>query len=107
MVLFTVFTLLFIAVSVAMILIILVQRPQGGGLATAFGGAGGGNDTAFGGRTGDALTAATVGVFTLFLLLAIGVNITDSPETKKREAPAVSAPTDGAATMPATTPAAT
>jgi len=36
---FVILTLLFVVVSVAMILIILVQRPQGGGLAGAFGGA--------------------------------------------------------------------
>ena len=54
----------FIVVSAALVLIILVQRPQGGGLAGAFGGAGGGGaDTAFGGRTGDALTVATVAGF--------------------------------------------
>jgi protein translocase SecG subunit len=58
-ILFTILTVLFIAVSIALVLVILVQRPQGGGLASAFGG-GGGTDTAFGGRTGDALTVATV-----------------------------------------------
>ena len=35
---FSVLTVLFIIVSAAMVLIILVQRPQGGGLAGAFGG---------------------------------------------------------------------
>ncbi len=77
---FILLTLLFLAVSVAMILLILVQRPQGGGLAGAFGGAGGGGtDTAFGGRTGDALTLATVGAFTVFLLLAIVINVIGNP----------------------------
>ena len=33
---FTVLTFLFILVSVALVLVILVQRPQGGGLASAF-----------------------------------------------------------------------
>ena len=68
-------TLLFIVVSVALVLIVLVQRPQGGGLTGAFGG-GAGADTAFGGRTGDALTVATITAFTIYLLLAIGLNIT-------------------------------
>jgi preprotein translocase subunit SecG len=45
---FTVLTFLFILVSIALVLVILVQRPQGGGLSSAFGG-GGGTDTAFGG----------------------------------------------------------
>ncbi len=78
-VLFSVFTVLFIIVSLALVLIILVQRPQGGGLAGAFGGAGGGGtDTAFGGRTGDALTIATISAFVVYLLLAIGLNITSN-----------------------------
>jgi preprotein translocase subunit SecG len=77
---FILLTLLFVAVSVAMILIILVQRPQGGGLAGAFGGAGGGGtDTAFGGRTGDALTLATVGAFTAYLLLGVVINVIGNP----------------------------
>jgi preprotein translocase subunit SecG len=62
-----------------MILIILVQRPQGGGLASAFGGAGGGGtDTVFGGRVGDALTVMTVIAFILFLGLAVSLNLVDS-----------------------------
>ncbi len=77
--LYSVFTVLFILVSAALVLIILVQRPQGGGLAGAFGGAGGGGtDTAFGGRTGDALTVATIAAFVVYLLLAIGLNITSN-----------------------------
>ena len=72
-------TLLFIAVSIALILVIPVQRPQGGGLAGAFGGAGGGGtDTAFGGRTGDVLTIGTVAAFSVYLLLAVVLNIMDN-----------------------------
>ena len=74
---FTLLTILFLVVSVCLVLIILVQRPQGGGLAQAFGGGGGGTDTAFGGRTGDALTYATVTAFGLYLCLAIALNILD------------------------------
>ncbi len=73
---FTVLTFLFILVSLALVLVILVQRPQGGGLASAFGG-GGGTDTAFGGRTGDALTVGTVSVFVVYLILAMALNIFD------------------------------
>lgn len=97
-------TLLFIVVSVALVLIVLVQRPQGGGLTSAFGG-GGGTDTAFGGRTGDALTVATITAFTVYLLLAIGLNITSNTI---RNAPAAepaantaTAPADGTAPSPA------
>lgn len=75
---FVILTILFTIVSSVMILIILVQRPQGGGLAGAFGGAsGGGTDTVFGGRVGDALTAMTVGAFVVYLAMAIGLNIVD------------------------------
>jgi preprotein translocase subunit SecG len=85
---FIILTFVFAIVSIALILIILVQRPQGGGLATAFGGAGGGNDTAFGGRTGDALTVATVAGFFVYLAVAIGLNIADSPAIASATAPA-------------------
>lgn len=76
-ILFSILTVLFFVVSVALVLIVLVQRPQGGGLSGAFGG-GGGTDTAFGGRTGDALTVATITAFSIYLLLAIGLNITSN-----------------------------
>lgn len=84
--LFSVLTILFIVISVALALVILLQRPQGGGLAQAFGGSsGGGTDTAFGGRTGDALTVATVAVFTMYILTAIALNIIDNPSTADAE----------------------
>lgn len=77
---FLIVTILFMLVALAMVLIILVQRPQGGGLAGAFGGAGGSStDTVFGGRVGDALTVATVVAFVLYLSLAIALNILDNP----------------------------
>ncbi len=76
---FIVLTIIFVVVSLAMVLIILVQRPQGGGLAGAFGGAGGsGTDTIFGGRVGDALTYMTVVAFVCYLSLAIALNLLDN-----------------------------
>ncbi len=76
---FTILTFLFILSSIVLVLVILVQRPQGGGLAQAFGGAsGGGSDTAFGGRTGDVLTYITMGSFAFYLLVAIGLNVIDN-----------------------------
>ncbi|MCH8823706.1 MAG: preprotein translocase subunit SecG [Planctomycetes bacterium] len=75
---FLIVTIAFMLVSLAMVLIILVQRPSGGGLAGAFGGAGGsGSDTVFGGRVGDALTWATVIAFVLYLGFAIALNLLD------------------------------
>ena len=109
---FTVLTFLFILVSVALVLVILVQRPQGGGLASAFGG-GGGTDTAFGGRTGDALTVGTVSVFVVYLILAMALNIFNPQSTlvsaeaaAKSEAakqiPSATMPAPAGSTAPAT-----
>ena len=64
---------LFITVCVFMILLILIQKGRGGGLASAFGGSGG--NTAFGSKTGDVLTWATSVVFGVFLLLAVALNL--------------------------------
>ena len=76
---FLLVTILFVVISVAMVLIILVQRPSGGGLAGAFGGAGGGgSETVFGGRVGDALTWATVICFVIYLGVAISLNKLES-----------------------------
>ena len=59
---FWIVTFLFMFVSLGMVLIILVQRPHGGGLAGAFGGTGGsGTDTVFGGRVGDAVVVTEAG----------------------------------------------
>lgn len=65
----------FLFVCVLMILIVLIQRPQGGGLSGAFGAsAAGSGQTAFGARTGDALTIATIAIFFLYLAVSIGLN---------------------------------
>ena len=71
---------LFLVICVIMILTVLIQRPQGGGLSGAFGSGGGGSgQTAFGARTGDALTIATVGIFVIYLAVAVGLNYMAQP----------------------------
>lgn len=73
-----------VGVCVLMVLVVLIQRPQGGGLSGAFGAGGGGagaGQTAFGTKTGDVLTYATIGVFLLYLLVAIGLNFATRPYT--------------------------
>lgn len=71
---------LFVIVSVALMLIILLQKPQGGGLSEAFGASGGGaGNTAFGARVGDALTTATIVIFIAFLAMAITLNFAVQP----------------------------
>lgn len=98
---FLILTVAFIIVSAVMVLIILVQRPQGGGLAGAFGGAsGGGTDTVFGGRVGDALTMMTIAAFGAYLLMAIGLNMMDPKPS------VVAATQPAAATQPTITPVA-
>ena len=75
----------FILVSVFLILLILIQKGRGGGLASAFGGAGG--NTAFGSKTGDVLTWATSIVFGIFLVLAVALNLMAKPATADTETP--------------------
>lgn len=78
---FVVALLGFIVVSTAMILIILVQRPTGGGLAGAFGGAGAtSSESVFGGRVGDVLTNVTIGAFVVYLGLAITLTLVSAGE---------------------------
>lgn len=74
----------FLAVCVMMILVVLIQRPQGGGLSGAFGAGGGGSgagQTAFGTKTGDVLTYTTIAVFVIYLLVAIVLNFATRPST--------------------------
>ncbi len=63
-----------VLVSVFMVIIILIQRGKGGGLAGAFGGVGG--SSAFGTKAGDVFTKITIGVaigwmFALMLLVIL------------------------------------
>lgn len=64
---------LFAFVAVLLMLVILLQRGKGVGLAGAFGGAGGGG-SAFGSKTGDILTWVTVVMAGVFLLFAVVLN---------------------------------
>ncbi len=65
----TVFMLLLGFVALFLILLVLVQRGRGGGLAGALGGMGG--SSAFGAKAGDVFTKITVVVATLWILLCI------------------------------------
>jgi len=82
---------LFAVISCFLILLVLIQKGRGGGLASAFGGGGGGN-TAFGSKTGDVLTWATSIVFGVFLLLAIGTDLlAERRHMARQPAPAAAA----------------
>jgi len=89
----------FLFVSIVMILIVLIQRPQGGGLGGAFGGgAAGSGQTAFGARTGDVLTWATITIFVVFLVTAALLNFAVRPDVADIPtlAPASGEPADSA-----------
>lgn len=63
---------LFASVCILMILVILLQRGRGSGLAGAFGGAGGSSH--LGAKTGDVLTLVTLGLAIVYAGLAICMN---------------------------------
>jgi preprotein translocase subunit SecG len=64
-----VLNILIVLLSLFMILLVLIQRGKGGGLAGAFGGVGG--SSAFGSRAGDMFTRITLIVAGVWLLLAM------------------------------------
>ena len=74
-----------ILLSLFLILLVLIQRGKGGGLAGAFGGAGG--SSAFGSRAGDAFTRITIYVAAAWLLvIMIVIKRTQQPEDKPNPA---------------------
>ncbi|MGE3181388.1 MAG: preprotein translocase subunit SecG [Phycisphaerae bacterium] len=64
--------ILFALFSMLLMIVVLLQRGKGVGLAGAFGGAGG--TAAFGTKTGDMLTWITIVMFAIFIMLAVGLN---------------------------------
>src|SRR5580765_5497040 len=59
--------ILLIITSIFLILVVLIQRGRGGGLAGAFGGLGG--QSAFGTKAGDLFTRVTIGVAAFWIIL--------------------------------------
>lgn len=90
----------FVVVSVFMILIVLIQRPQGGGLGGAFGAGGGGGggggggagQTAFGTKTGDVLTGGTIAIFVMFVVFAVILNFATRPPEARPPQPIITSP---------------
>ncbi len=105
----------FLAISVVMLLTILIQKPQGGGLSAAFGSGASSGQTAFGAKTGDALTIFTIIVFALYVVFAIVLNWGTKIDKVDDSNPAIvdpsgTAPASSTSTetpAPAGTPAAT
>jgi preprotein translocase subunit SecG len=70
-----------ILLGLFLILIVLIQRGKGGGLAGAFGGMGG--SSAFGTRAGDTFTRITIGVAAVWVLLLMIQTKVVSYDSKK------------------------
>jgi preprotein translocase subunit SecG len=60
---------LVLLLGIFLILLVLIQRGKGGGLAGAFGGVGG--SSAFGSRAGDLFTRITITVAAIWILLTM------------------------------------
>jgi preprotein translocase subunit SecG len=85
-------SVLFILTSIALVIVILIQKGRGGGLGAAIsGGAAGG---LFGSKTGDFLTWVTIGMTGLFLFLAIIMGLFYKPTVTqiKTTPPPIAAP---------------
>lgn len=78
----------FTLVCIIMMLVILIQKPKGGGLSGAFGGGagGGGAGDVIGARVGDVLTIITVVCFLAFLGLAMGLTWSTTPSVDADDA---------------------
>ena len=75
------FMVLLFLTAVLLILLVLIQRGKGGGLAGAFGGLGG--QSAFGTKAGDTFTRITIGVAATWILLRIlGVRLLATKEDR-------------------------
>ena len=99
--------MLIIVICSFLMLIIMLQRGRGGGLAGAFGGAGG--SSAFGAKTGDVFTWITVVVAAVFIIVCVVANFVMEPPTDAQllaaDTPAATAPpTAEPLTMPTETP---
>lgn len=94
----------FLVVCVVLMLAVLIQKPQGGGLAGAFGSGAGSGQTAFGAKTGDALTWFTITMFVIWLATAVGLNLAFQP-SEPEDPTAIAAPIDGTGAPETGTPA--
>lgn len=84
----------FAVFAILLMLVILLQRGKGVGLAGAFGGVGGAAAT-FGAKTGDVLTWVTIVGASLLLAFAVILNYVFSPSGPGLGTPAPAAPAPG------------
>jgi preprotein translocase subunit SecG len=92
-----------LVVGLFLILLVLIQRGKGGGLAGAFGGAGG--SSAFGSRAGDTFTKITIYVAAGWILLIMILIKTTQPAAESPVNAAVTAPNEPTAPTPEPAPA--
>src|SRR5947199_1049297 len=84
-----VLNVLILLTGLFLILLVLIQRGKGGGLAGAFGGAGG--SSAFGSRAGDTFTRITIYVAAIWILLIMfTIKYVNSRQEKTQQPPQVS-----------------
>lgn len=83
-------TVLFVVICALLIIVILLQKGRGGGLAGAFGGTGG--HSAFGAKTGDVFTWVTVALTGLFIVVAVVGNYAFVPQQAEDISPPAIAP---------------
>lgn len=86
---------LFALVCVVLVLVVLVQKGRGGGLSGAFGG--GMASGLLGSKTGDFLTWVTIGLFVVFLGLAVLLARYYRPDVSKSYSDQPQAPTSQSA----------
>ena len=94
--------ILWVFISLALILIILIQKGKGGGIGAAFGGAAG---SLLGTKTGDFLTWVTISLVVLFLLLGVLMAKFYRPVLSEslQQSPGVTAPISDESTPPPAT----
>lgn len=95
--------MLIIVICSFLMLVIMLQRGRGGGLAGAFGGAGG--SSAFGAKTGDVFTWITVVVAAVFIIVCVVANFVMEPPTDAQLLAADTAVAPPLTAEPLTTPA--
>ena len=74
-----------LGLALLLIVVVLIQRGKGGGLAGAFGGAGG--SSPFGSRAGDAFTRITIGLASVWIFFIIVQVRVVQYDTSTEEAP--------------------
>jgi preprotein translocase subunit SecG len=88
---------LILVLSFILILLVLIQRGKGGGLAGAFGGVGG--SSAFGSRAGDLFTRITISIAAVWIVLTmiqvVAVQSVAREHTGSQVVPLGSAPGEG------------